>query len=85
MKTKAVYWNLLYLSQVGQTQGKGQVWMSRLQCVVQPDTALGFSPALSQTAFQQEEKIKSVSMFTYTITYSPQIMLISSFVSGLLQ
>lgn len=40
-----------YLFQVGQTPGRGQVWMSQPQCAVQQDTALCFSPALSQTAY----------------------------------
>lgn len=53
-QVQVIYWSLLYLFQVDQTPDKGRAWMSQLQCVVRPDTALGFSPALSQTAYQEE-------------------------------
>lgn len=50
---KVIFWSLLYLFQVGQTPHKGQVWMSQLQCVGQPDTAMDCSSALSQTSYRR--------------------------------
>jgi len=50
-----ILWNLQYLFQVDQTQGKEQVWMIQPRCVGLLDTAPGFSQAASQTAYQQKK------------------------------